>query len=102
MFKKFVAIVATVLASSAFAAVDLNKASQADLESVKGIGPSLSGKILEERKKGDFKDWNDFVSRVKGIGSGNATRFSEAGLTVNGAAFKPAAAVATQGTVTTK
>ena len=102
MLKKFIAIVATLLATSAFAAVDLNKASQADLEGVKGIGPSLSGKILEERKKGDFKDWNDFVGRVKGIGSGNAARFSEAGLTVNGTAFKPAAAVASQGTATSK
>lgn len=92
MFKKFIAIVATFAAASAFAAVDLNKASQTELESVKGIGPSLSTRILDERKKGDFKDWSDFVGRVKGIGEGNASRFSEGGLLVNGHTFKTAAA----------
>ncbi len=74
-------------AVSAFAAVDVNKANQADLESIKGIGPVISTKILDERKKGAFKDWNDMVSRVKGVGAGNAARFSADGLTVNGAAF---------------
>ncbi len=93
MFKKFIAIVATVLTTTvASAAVDLNKATQAELESVKGIGPSLSTRILDERKKGDFKDWSDLVVRVKGIGEGNATRFSDAGLLVNGAGYKATAA----------
>lgn len=88
MFKKFVAIIATVIATSSLAAVDLNKATQAELESIKGIGPSLSTRILEERKNGNFKDWADFVLRIKGVGTGNATRLSEAGLSVNGQAFK--------------
>jgi competence protein ComEA len=77
-------VAATALA---FAAVDINKATQADLESVKGIGPAMSGKILDERKKSNFKDWDDFIVRVKGVGAGNAVKFSEAGLTVNGAAM---------------
>lgn len=95
MFKKFVAIIATVIATSSFAAVDLNKATQAELESIKGIGPSLSTRILEERKNGNFKDWADFVSRIKGVGTGNATRLSEAGLSVNGQAFKTGPGAAT-------
>lgn len=94
MLKKFIAIVAAFVATSAFAAVDLNKASQADLESIKGIGPSLSTRILDERKKGDFKSWSDFVGRIKGVGEGNANRLSEAGLVINGTAFKTAAAPA--------
>jgi competence protein ComEA len=72
--------------------VDANKATQAELETVKGIGPGLSGKILAERKKGDFKDWDDLVARVGGVGSGNAAKFSGAGLTVNGAAYAGAKA----------
>lgn len=83
-------ILATVLAAfafNAFAAVDVNQASQAELESVKGIGPGLSGKILEARKAGSFKNWGDFVDRVPGVGAGNAARFSANGLTVAGAAF---------------
>ena len=88
MLKKIVCAFALSLSAFASAAVDVNKATAADLDSVKGIGPSLSGKILDERKKGAFKDWPDFVSRVKGMGDKNAAKFSGEGLTVNGASLK--------------
>ncbi len=94
MFRKLIAIVLATFALSAFAAVDVNKASQAELETVKGIGPGLSGKILEARKAGAFKNWNDMVERVGGVGPGNAARFSQAGLTVGGAAFDASTAPA--------
>lgn len=89
MFKKLLLAVATFLAtmSFAFAEVDVNKADQAALDGVKGIGPKISKTILDERKKGgDFKDWADFEKRVKGIGAKNAVKLSQAGLTVNGQA----------------
>ena len=92
MLKKILAIVAMLYAAAAFAAVDVNKATAAELDTIKGIGPSISAKILDERKKGNFKDWNDFVERVKGVGEGNAAKFSAEGLTVGGAAFKGVAA----------
>ena len=88
MLKKIVCAFALAWSALASAAVDVNKATAADLDSVKGIGPSLSGKILDERKKGAFKDWPDFVSRVKGMGDKNAAKFSSEGLTVNGASLK--------------
>ena len=91
MFKTLLAIVATLYAAVAFAAVDVNKATAADLDGIKGVGPAMSSKIMEARKKGDFKDWQDFIDRVKGIGEGNATKLSEAGMTVGGASFKPSA-----------
>jgi len=92
MLKKILAIMAMLYAAACFAAVDVNKAGAAELDSVKGIGPAISTKILDERKKGNFKDWNDFIERVKGVGEGNAAKFSAEGLTVNGSAFKGAAA----------
>lgn len=92
MLKKILALVAMLYAAVCFAAVDVNKASAAELDSIKGIGPGISTKILDERKKGSFKDWNDFVERVKGVGEGNAAKFSSEGLTVNGAPFKGVAA----------
>jgi len=95
MLKKILALVAMLYAAACFAAVDVNKASAAELDSIKGIGPSISSKILDERKKGNFKDWTDFVDRVKGIGEGNAAKFSAEGLTVNGTPFKGAAAATT-------
>lgn len=96
MLKKLVGIFLMISAAFAFAAVDVNKASVADLDSVKGIGPAISGKIIEERKKGNFKDWNDFIERVKGIGDGNAAKLSTAGLTVNGSSFSGAPAATTK------
>lgn len=96
MLKKFLALVAMLYAAASFAAVDVNKATAADLDGIKGIGPAISAKILDERKKGNFKDWTDFIDRVKGVGEGNAAKFSGAGLTVNGAAFQGAAPAANQ------
>ncbi len=94
MIKRLLAALFTLIAATAFAAVDVNKASQADLETIKGIGPGISTKILDERKKGNFKDWPDLVERVKGVGDANASKFSTEGLTVNGQGFKGAAAPA--------
>ena len=101
MFRKLNAIVLATIALSAFAAVDVNKASQAELETVKGIGPGLSVKILEGRKTSSFKNWADMVERVGGVGPGNAARFSQAGLTGGGATFE-ASTVAASPAKTTK
>jgi competence protein ComEA len=86
MIKKLMLAVATLVATMgfAFAQVDVNKADAAALDSVKGVGPSMSKKILDERAKGEFKDWADFQKRVKGVGDKNATKLSKAGLQVNG------------------
>lgn len=91
MFRHFIATVLAAFALNAFAAVEINSANRADLETVKGIGPGLSAKILKAREAGAFKDWADMVQRVPGVGAGSAGKLSKAGLTVGGAAFDPAA-----------
>lgn len=88
MFKKLLAVLALICACASFAAVDVNKATDADLDGIKGIGPKASAKIIAERKKGDFKDWADFTTRVKGVKDARAKKLSAEGLTVNGAAYK--------------
>jgi competence protein ComEA len=92
MLKKILALAAAFYAVASFAAVDVNKATAADLDGIRGVGPGLSTRILDERKKGSFKDWDDFISRIRGIGDTNAPKFSAAGLTVNGESFKGVAA----------
>lgn len=94
MIKKLLAVLLAFFAAAAFAAVDVNKADQAALDSVKGIGPAIATKIIDERKKGPFKDWADFIERVKGVGEGNAAKFSAEGLTINGASYNGAAPAA--------
>ncbi|MDB5752535.1 MAG: hypothetical protein JWP65_2956 [Ramlibacter sp.] len=93
MLKKFLAIVAMLCATAAFAAVDVNKATAAELDGFKGIGPVTSRLIMSERKKGEFESWEDLVTRVKGVGPNTATKLSAQGLTVNGATYTSAAAV---------
>jgi len=84
MLKRFVAALAALFAASAFAAVEANKATQAELEAISGIGPTISANIVAERKKGDFKDWNDLFRRVQGVGDRSAAKFSAGGMTING------------------
>jgi competence protein ComEA len=91
MFRKLIAAALATLALNAWAAIDINSASRAELETVKGIGPGLSAKILEARKAGDFKSWADMVERVPGVGPASAGKLSKAGLTVGGTAFDASA-----------
>ena len=88
MLKKILALTALLFSLSSFAAVDVNKANAAELDGIKGIGPSLSGKILKERNKGSFKDWPDLMQRVSGMGEKSSAKFSAQGLTVNGSGYQ--------------
>ncbi|OIJ42382.1 ComEA family DNA-binding protein [Massilia timonae] len=94
MIKNLMLAVAALVASAgfAFAQVDVNKADAAALDGVKGVGPSMSKAILDERAKGEFKDWADLQGRVKGLGDKKAAKLSEAGLVVNGKGKEGAAA----------
>ena len=88
MLKKILTTLVMLYAAASFAAVDVNKATAAELDGIKGIGPGLSGKIIEERKHGAFKDWDDFIQRVRGVGETSAGKFSAEGMRVNGRTFK--------------
>jgi competence protein ComEA len=94
MFKKILAVSAMLFAVASFAAVDVNKGSAADLDGLKGVGPAMSKRILDARQKGEFKDWGDFMERVKGVKEKTAAKLSAEGLTVNGKAFAAPAAAA--------
>lgn len=95
MLKKILVLVTMLHAAASFAGVDVNKASAAELDGIKGIGPGISTKILDERKKGDFKDWPDLIARVKDVGARNAVKFSNEGLTVGGATYSGASTAPT-------
>lgn len=61
-------VIAFSLSASVWAAVDLNKATQAELETVKGIGPAKAKAIIDYRtKNGPFKSVDD-LDNVKGFG----------------------------------
>ena len=88
MLKIVLGLIVALYVAVGHATVDVKKADAAELDGIKGIGPALSGKMLNERKKGAFKDWNDLILRVNGMGHKNAVKLSAAGLTVNDAAYQ--------------
>ena len=50
-------------AATAGKPVNLNTATQAELESLNQIGPARAKDIMEARTKAKFKSWDDFVAR---------------------------------------
>jgi len=68
---------------TAFAAVNINTASQAELESLQGIGPAKAKAIIEHREKsGTFASVDD-LAKVSGIGQGTIKQLRDA-VTVEG------------------
>ena len=87
MLKKLLVLFTALYATLAMAAVDANKASADELPSVKGIGPATASHIVEARQQGQFRNWDDFIARVKGVAHTSAAKLSEAGLTINGQTY---------------
>ena len=78
----FVALAFT--AFNALAAVNVNTATQAQLESLNGIGPAKAKTIIDYRNKnGSFKTIED-LDKVPGIGKGILSKI-KADVTVSGA-----------------
>ena len=70
----FALILSVIGAASAFAAVNLNTATQAELEAVKGIGPSKAKAIMAYRdKSGGFKSVDE-LAKVKGFGKASVEK----------------------------
>jgi competence protein ComEA len=70
-------------------ALEINQANEAELDSIKGMGPAMTRKVLMARAEKPFTNWKDLMSRVIGIGKNKAQQFSDQGVLVNGLAFTP-------------
>jgi competence protein ComEA len=72
--------------------IDLNKATEVELDGLKGVGPVLTKAVMDERKKAPFKNWEDATSRVKGLGPQKASSLSDQGVRIQGSAYAGKAA----------
>ena len=84
---KAIFVTIALLASVAWAQVELNKASEIELDGLKGLGPAMTRQVMDERQKTPFRDWPDVMQRVKGIGPKKAVSLSEQGVRVQGKAY---------------
>ena len=76
MNKLFMAalVIGGLMASSAFAAVNINTATQSELEAVKGLGPAKAQAIISYREAhGSFKSLDE-LDNVKGFGSASVEK----------------------------
>jgi len=80
--KRTVLTALLVLAAVAPAAgeIDLNTASPAELQQIRGVGPATAERIIAAREEGGpFADLDDAARRVKGIGPATVARWREEG-----------------------
>jgi competence protein ComEA len=71
-------VLSGLVAFPAFAAVNINTATQSELEAVKGVGPSKAKAIIEYREaNGNFKQVDD-LDNVKGFGKASVDKLREA------------------------
>jgi competence protein ComEA len=64
-------------------ALEINHATEAELDGLRGLGPAFTRRILSERDIRPFADWPDLMRRVSGMGRLTAQKLSAQGLTVN-------------------
>ena len=64
-------------------ALEVNQATEAELDGLRGLGPAFTRRILAERSLRPFADWPDLMRRVSGMGGVTARKLSAQGLKVN-------------------
>jgi len=65
-------------------ALEINQASEADLDGLRGLGPAFTRRVMRERDIRPFTDWPDLMRRVSGMGRVTAGKLADQGLTVSG------------------
>ena len=75
-------LAAAGLCGAAWAGVDANTATLAQLDALSGIGPKIAQRIVDERGSRPFRDLADLQERVRGIGPATLKKLTGAGLAV--------------------
>ncbi len=79
----------TLVFASRLWALEINQATEAELDNLRGLGPAFTRRVMAARSQQPFKDWPDLMRRVSGMGPRVAQKLSEQGLTVQGQVLSP-------------
>ena len=64
-------------------AIDANRATAEQLQTLRGIGPAMAARIIAERERQPFATLDDLARRVRGVGARRLRQWQEAGLLVS-------------------
>lgn len=64
-------------------AIDANRATAEQLQTLRGIGPAMATRIIAERERQPFASLDDLARRVRGVGARRLRQWQEAGLLVS-------------------
>jgi competence protein ComEA len=87
MMRVAASVLALVVALAHAEPKELNAATLAQIEQVRGIGVALAERLVAERDRRPFRDWSDLTLRVRGLGNAGAQRLSDAGWRIDGRAY---------------
>ena len=64
-------------------AIDANRATAEQLQTLRGIGPAMAARIIAERERHPFASLDDLARRVRGVGARRLRQWQEAGLVLS-------------------
>ena len=82
MFRFFSCASLTLVFLCPAVALDVNQASEAELDGLRGIGPPFTRRLKAAHAQQPFQDCTDLMQRVSGMGPRVAQSLSDQGLTV--------------------
>lgn len=82
-------LVCLLLCTPPLWALDLNLATEAELDALSGVGPAFTARVMQARADQPFIHWSDFMRRVKGVREPTALKLSQQGARIRGEPFPP-------------